>query len=108
MEDLMPERLADFEGQGAEVLHTDTLARRPAGEEPEANVDQIVRERAHLLWEQAGRPHDRADEFWHEARCQISSEGADAMLQREGGFEGRADEHLHRDARLAKASKKKP
>ena len=63
----MPDRLVDVERQGAEVLHTDTLARRPAGEEP-ANLDQVVRDRGHLLWEQAGRPDDRADEFWHEAR----------------------------------------
>ena len=104
----MPDRLVNVERQGAEVLHTDTLARRPAGEEPEANVDQVVSDRAYLLWEQAGRPDDRADEFWHEARRQISSEGADAMLEREGGPEGRADEHLHRDARLAKAHKPKP
>ena len=101
----MPDRLVNVERQGAEALRTDTLARRPAGEEPEANLDQVVRDRAYLLWEQAGRPDDRADEFWHEARRQISSE-ADAMLKREGGPEGRADEHLHRDARLAKASNK--
>ncbi len=101
----MPDRLVNVERQGAEVLHTDTLARRPAGEEPEANLDQVVRDRAYLLWERAGRPDDRADEFWHVALRQISSEGADAMLAREGGPEGRADEHLHRDARLAEAHK---
>ena len=26
------------------------------------------RERAHLLWERAGRPEGRADEFWEQAR----------------------------------------
>ena len=102
----MPDRSVNVERHGEKVLHTDTLVGRPAGEEPEANLDQVVRDRAHSLWEQAGRPEDRADEFWHEARRQISAEGADAMLEREGGPEGRADEHLHRDARLAKASKK--
>ena len=102
----MPDRLVNVERQGAEVLHTDTLARRPPGEEPEANLDQVVRDRAHSLWEQAGRPDDRADEFWHEARRQISSETAHAKLKREDGPEGTADEHLHRDARLAKASNK--
>src|ERR1700685_2370580 len=30
------------------------------------SLDQIVRERAYLLWEQEGRPDDRADEHW---RC---------------------------------------
>ena len=102
----MPDRLVNVERQGAEVLHTDTLAGRPAGEEPEANLDQVVRDRAYLLWEQAGRPDDRGDEFWHEARRQISSEGAEAMLEREVGAQGKADEHLHRDARLARASNK--
>ncbi len=97
----MPDRLVNVERQGAEVLQTDALARRSAGEGPEANLDQVVRDRAHMLCEQAGRPDDRVDEFWHEARRQISAEGADAMFP-----EGRADEHLHRDARLAKASNK--
>jgi hypothetical protein len=36
------------------VLHTDTLAGRPAGEEPEASLDQV--DRAYLLWKQAERP----------------------------------------------------
>ena len=39
----MPDRLVNVERQGAEVLHTDTLARRPAGEEPEANLDSRSR-----------------------------------------------------------------
>ena len=95
----MPDRSVNLDG--AKLLHADTLAGHPAGEEPEANLDQVIRNRAHSLWEQAGRPDDRVDEFWHEARRQISAEGADAMFP-----EGRADEHLHRDARLAKASNK--
>ena len=44
----MPDRLVNVERQGAEVLHTDTLARRPAVEEPEANLDQVVRDRAYF------------------------------------------------------------
>ena len=63
----MPDRLVNVERQGAEVLHTDTLASRPAREEPEANLDQVIRDRAYLLWEQAGRPDAGADEFWHES-----------------------------------------
>lgn len=30
--------------------------------------DEKVREMAYHLWEQAGRPADRHDEFWHQAR----------------------------------------
>ena len=31
--------------------------------ETKAGLDQVVRERAYLLWEQAGRPDDREDDF---------------------------------------------
>ena len=33
--------------------------------------DQLIRERAYELWEKAGQPADRDDEFWHQAREQI-------------------------------------
>ena len=33
-----------------------------------AGLDQVVRERAYLLWEQAGRPDGRADGLWHQAQ----------------------------------------
>ena len=33
---------------------------------PQSTEEQI-RERAHQLWEIAGRPEGREDEFWHEA-----------------------------------------
>ena len=36
--------------------------------------DQLVRERAYHLWEHAGRPHDRQDEFWYRASSEISAE----------------------------------
>ena len=88
------------------MLQTDTLARRPAGEGPDANLDQSFTTEPICSGSRLGRPDDRADEFWHEARRQISAEGADAMLKWEGGPKGRADEHCHRDARLAKASNK--
>jgi DUF2934 family protein len=38
--------------------------------------DQI-RERAHALWELAGKPDGRAEEFWHEARKEIKNETND-------------------------------
>src|SRR5580658_2653317 len=38
------------------------LAETPAG------LNQVVRERAYLLWEQAGRPDGRADDFWYHAQ----------------------------------------
>ncbi len=38
--------------------------------ETKAGLDQFVRELAYLLWEQAGRPEGRADDFWHQAQHQ--------------------------------------
>jgi Protein of unknown function (DUF2934) len=35
---------------------------------------QIIRERAHQLWEAAGRPDGREEHFWHEAERQLNEE----------------------------------
>lgn len=64
--------------------------------ETQQGLDQVVRERAFSLWEQAGRPDDRADEFWYEAQRQRWRERAYALWEREGCPEGRADEHWYR------------
>jgi hypothetical protein len=61
-----------------------------------AGLDQVVRERAYLLWEQAGRPDGRADDFWHLAQHQRFCERAYALWEREGRPEGKADEHWFR------------
>jgi hypothetical protein len=61
--------------------------------ETKEGLDQVVRERAFLLWEQTGRPDDRADEFWYEAQNQRWRERAYALWEREGCPEGKADEH---------------
>jgi hypothetical protein len=49
-----------------------------------------------LLWEQAGRPDGRADDFWHLAQHQRFCERAYALWEREGRPEGKADEHWFR------------
>jgi hypothetical protein len=74
------------------------LATDPLGvlAETKAGLDQVVRERAYLLWEQAGRPDGRVDEFWHEAQHQRWRERAYALWEREGKPEGEADGHWHR------------
>ena len=64
--------------------------------ETKAGLDQVVRERAYLLWEQAGRPDGSADDFWHQAQHQRFCERAYAMWERDGRPEGKADEHWHR------------
>jgi hypothetical protein len=35
-----------------------------------------IRRRAYHLWEEAGRPEGRSDEFWHAARAEIAEEEA--------------------------------
>ena len=64
--------------------------------ETKAGLDQVVRERAYLLWEQAGWRDDRADDFWHQAQHQRFCERAHALWEREGCPEGKADEHWFR------------
>jgi hypothetical protein len=64
--------------------------------ETKAGLDQVVRERAYLLWEQAGRPDGRADDFWHQAQHQRFGERAYALWEREGRPDGKADGHWFR------------
>ena len=52
--------------------------------ETKEGLDQVVRERAFLLWEQADRPDDRADEFWYQAQNQRWCERAYGSWEREG------------------------
>ena len=64
--------------------------------ETKAGLDQFVRERAYLLWEQAGRPEGRADDFWHQAQYERFCGRAYALWEREGRQEGKADEYWYR------------
>jgi Protein of unknown function (DUF2934) len=34
-------------------------------------IEQAVRERAYELWDHAGRPNGRSDEFWFAAKAQV-------------------------------------
>jgi hypothetical protein len=43
-----------------------------------------IRERAHQIWEEQGRPEGRELEHWHEAELQLL-EGLDTESVREGG-----------------------
>lgn len=64
--------------------------------ETKEGLDQVVRERAYALWEQAGCPGGRAEDFWHQAQHQRFSERAYSLWEREGCPEGRAHEHWSR------------
>jgi hypothetical protein len=61
-----------------------------------AGLEQAVRERAYLLWEQDGRPAGRAEEYWHRALSHHLRERAYLLWQQEGSPEGRADEFWRR------------
>ena len=37
----------------------------------DAGVQERIRQRAHELWEQSGRPDGREDEFWFEAEREV-------------------------------------
>ncbi|APH53926.1 Hypothetical protein GbCGDNIH9_0678 [Granulibacter bethesdensis] len=41
--------------------------------------DERVRIRAYLLWEKAGRPHGRNEEFWEEALIEILQEETESL-----------------------------
>lgn len=38
------------------------------------DLEQLIRERAHQLWESDGRPEGRDEEYWHRARELINAE----------------------------------
>jgi hypothetical protein len=41
------------------------------------NREARIRQRAHEIWEQAGRPQNKADEHWREAERQVGKEGVE-------------------------------
>ncbi len=45
---------------------------------PETDADALIRIRAYRLWEQAGRPEGRSDEFWFAATDSAAAEAAGA------------------------------
>ena len=63
--------------------------------ETKAALEESVRERAYLLWEQAGRPEGTQDEFWRQGREDHFRERAYKLWEYEGRPEGNADRHWH-------------
>jgi hypothetical protein len=63
--------------------------------ETKQGLDQLVRERAYLLWEKDGCPDGRADDYWQQAHDQHLQERAYILWQQEGCPEGRAEEQWH-------------
>ncbi|MFZ3585489.1 DUF2934 domain-containing protein [Loktanella sp. DJP18] len=89
---------AELSGLTARMHHSRGGRMEPYGDEisssseTKLSLDQAVRERAHALWEQAGRPEGRADEFWNLALDKHLRERAYVRWQQEGSPEGGADE----------------
>ncbi len=44
-------------------------------------TEQDIRERAHRLWEQAGKPEGREEEFWHAAEQKLRNEDKSNTLR---------------------------
>ncbi len=44
-------------------------------------TEQDIRDRAHRLWEQAGRPEGREDEFWHAAEQELRNADRSSPLR---------------------------
>jgi hypothetical protein len=81
-------------GRGGQMApYGDDLA---GNSETKVGLEQAVRERAYLLWEQEGRPEGRTEEYWHRALDQHLRERAYVLWQQEGSPEGRADEYWRR------------
>jgi hypothetical protein len=54
----------------------DVTAERPtstAAGPPQPNLEQAIRERAHSIWEEEGRPEGRDVEHWLRAETEIGS-----------------------------------
>ncbi|OZI62147.1 DUF2934 domain-containing protein [Bordetella genomosp. 11] len=61
--------------------------------ETKQGLEQSVRDRAYFLWERAGRPEGRADEFWHRALDEHLQERAYTLWVQAGRLEGGADQY---------------
>ena len=64
--------------------------------ETKLELDQAVRERAYLLWEEEGRLEGLSEEYWRRALDQHLRERAYVLWQQEGSPEGGADEYWRR------------
>ena len=53
----------------------DSVSLQPAPQ-PAAVTDEQVRERAHQMWEQAGRPDGDGTEYWYRAQQELMHRGS--------------------------------
>lgn len=63
--------------------------------ETKISLEQSIRERAYLLWEQDGSPEGFAEKYWYDALDHHMRERAYALWERAGRPEGGAEEYWH-------------
>jgi hypothetical protein len=80
---------------GPDEDHADD-SRYKAKAETKQALEEDIRKRAYLMWEQDGCPEGRADDYWQQALHQHLRERAYVLWQQEGSPEGRADENWNR------------
>ncbi len=60
--------------------------------------DKMIRERAYELWDRAGRPDDRSDEFWFAARAEFEPKETMTQAQRGAPVPRRMEPPRHESA----------
>jgi hypothetical protein len=75
---------------GAMAPYGDTVA---GDSETKHGLEQSIRERAYLLWEQEGSPEGHADEYWHRALDEHLRARAYVLWEQAGRPEGGADQY---------------
>src|SRR5271157_5222268 len=60
--------------------------------------EKMIRDRASELWEHAGRPSDRSDEFWFAARAEFERKGRTEAKQASGFVRRRVEPPRHESA----------
>jgi hypothetical protein len=50
------------------------------------STDQRIRERAHQLWEAAGSPEGREQEFWYQAERELKGDSANNPVEKSDTF----------------------
>ena len=59
------------------------------------DFEKMIRDRAYELWEHAGRPSDRSDEFWFAARAEFERKGRTEAKQASGFVRRRVEPPRH-------------
>ena len=77
---------------GSEI---DILERRKKGM---SAVEEVIRKLAYELWERAGRPDGRSDEFWFAARIELERREETGETQLGAPVRRRAEARRHESA----------